>query len=307
MTYQGTLWGTLIEKCLLTNQVKLDVKMLSSEHEITISHKHQSYLKILDVSINDGETVKWAVIKKAYKKRALIVHPDKGGSENAFTELNGAFQRLERLIENGTEFEFGDLTEVSSSLDEMLNELKAHFDKMNAGFDRIDASLDRLISSLDRLHTSLDTGFSRLETSLDKLHATFDTGFSGLHASLGKLNDSVDRMSNSTQELHISLTQLNTSLEADLSKITAIDDKFDIDIPFYLGCYTVFLGSIVSAISGNHQPQNARSVGVFVFGAGLIATGGCLIANSMFKKDKPTPQNEANEQATELKLVNSTN
>ncbi len=239
--------------------------MLSSEHEITISHKHQSYLKILDVSINDGETVKWAVIKKAYKKRALIAHPDKGGSESAFTELNGAFQKLERLIENGTEFEFDDLTEVPSSLDEMLNELKAHFDKMNTNLDR----------SFDELHTS----FSELHASLDELHP-------------------------STSELHTSVSELHTSVNR---LDSTLDDMFNINIPFYLGCYTVFLGSIVSAISGKHQPQNARSVGVFVFGAGLIATGGYLIANSMFKKYKPTPQNEANEQATELKLVNSTN
>lgn len=228
--------------------------MLLPEHKILISTKHQSYLKILDANINDGETVTWAVIRKSYKERALIVHPDKGGSEDTFKELNTAFLKLEHLVENGTELEFDDLTEMPSSLDEMLNELMAHFDRMDEDLKR---------------------------------------SFYEIHSSLDKLDTSVGELNSSVSELHAS--------------IQAIDDKFNIDIPFYMGCYAVFLGSIVSAISGKYQPPNARHVGAFVFGAGLIATGGYLITNSLFQKSQATPNNEDNQQSTKLKLVNNTN
>ena len=248
--------------------------MLTPEHEITISMKHQSYLKILDVNINDGETVTWAVIRKAYKNRALIVHPDKGGSEDTFKELNTAFQKLEHFIQHGTEFEFDGLAEMSSSVDGMLNELNAHFDRMNAHFDR----------NFSEIHSGLD----QLKTSVSELHASTLK----LEVALDSLSDSVDKMAASTKKLRAS--------------IRAIDNQFDIDTPFYLGCYTVFLGSVVFALSGKHQPQNARSVGTFVFSTGLIATGGYLIANSLFKKNKPTAAGEDNEQPTALKLVNGT-
>ncbi len=46
--------------------------MLPPEHQVTISDKHQPYLKILNTNINNGETVAWSVIKTAFKKRALL-------------------------------------------------------------------------------------------------------------------------------------------------------------------------------------------------------------------------------------------
>lgn len=252
--------------------------MLSPEYQIIISPTHQIYLKILDTSINDGETVAWALIRKAYKKRALIVHPDKGGSEEAFKELNTAFQKLEHLIEHGTELELDGLAEMSSSLDEMLNELKAHFDRMNGSLDRMTVRLEHSFSKINESLDKLNTSIGELRTSTQRLVATRDD-----------FSDSVDKMAASTKDLHANIQRL--------------DDMFNIDIPFYLGCYTVFLGSVVSAINGKHQLQHARSMGAFLFGTGLIATGGYLIANSLFKKDKPTPTGEDNGQSTELKLV----
>ena len=252
--------------------------------------------------------------KQRYKKRALIVHPDKGGSKEAFDELNTTFQKLERLIEFGTEFEFDSLTEMSSSLNEMLNELKAHLERMNASFDRTEASLDRMTANLERrfdeLHSTLHNGFFEINASLDRLHTTLDTSFSEIHASLDKLNASVGELHTSTEKLSATFDSLNDSVDKMAASTTnlhasiqRLDDKLNIDIPFYLGCYTVFLGSVVSLISGKHQPQNARPMGAFVFGAGLIVTGGYLVANSLFKKELPAPASENKEQRTELALL----
>lgn len=262
--------------------------MLSPEHEVTISSKHQPYLTILHTTINDGETVTWAVIKKAYKERARIVHPDKGGTEDSFRELNTAFQKLEHLIEYGTELKFNALAEMSSSLVEMLNELRAHRDRMheetrNILRDHFDRMGEELKRGVDELRSTLHTEFSEIPRGarddgmlLHKLDVTSQR----LDEVLNLVRDSDDKMAANTKHLH--------------AIIQAHDDEFNfnIDLSFYFGCYTVFLGSVVSAIGGKHQPQNARSIGTFVFGAGLIATGSYLIANSLFKKDKPTPADE---------------
>lgn len=247
--------------------------MLLPEHQVTISEKHQSYLKTLNTNINEGETVAWSVIKTAYKKRVLVVHPDKGGSKETFDEVNTAFQKLERLIEHGTEFEFDGLAETSSSLDEMLNELpdkiKAKFDRMN---DRMDASFNKMNDSLDRMTARLE----ELHTTFEETRTTLKTGFS-------KINESLDR------------------LETHTDKIEAKTKSMVANIPFYVGCYSVFLGSIISIISNNHQLQNERSSGDFVFGAGLIITGSYLVANSLFKKEPSTSASENKEQRAELK------
>ncbi len=278
--------------------------MLDPKHEITISTKHQSYLKILNANINDGETITWAVIRKAYKKQALIVHPDKGGSEGAFTELNTAFQKLEHLIENGTAFEFDGLVEMSSSLKEMFNELRAHLDRINEDRKR----------SFGELRSTLGTEFSVFHACLDRYHSTLNTNVFEIYYGLNKLNISVGELHASTQKLITALDRLSDAVDKRVAStkelhasIQAIDDQFNIDLPFYLGCYTAFLGSVVSAINSKHQPRNAHSVTALVFGAGLIATGGYLIANSLFKKGKPILSNENNEQLTESTLGNSTN
>lgn len=228
--------------------------MLLPEHEIIISTKHQSYLKILGANINDGDTVTWSVIRKAYEMRVVIVDPYKDGSGEVFRELNAAFQQLEQLIVNGTELKFDE-----------------PWSKLHTGLSDINASLGRL-------HTKLESNFFKIRASIKKIDVALDS-----------LSESADRMAIRAKDLHAS------------------DDKFDIGVPFYLGCYTVFLSSVVFAISGKNQSQNARYVGALMFGAGLISTGSYLIVNGLFKNNNPTPNSEDNEQSIELKSVNSTN
>ncbi len=70
-------------------------------HEIKIMPEHQPYLNVLGLCAHVGDVVRWREINTAYKKRALIVHPDKGGSENAFYALTNAFKALENAVDNG--------------------------------------------------------------------------------------------------------------------------------------------------------------------------------------------------------------
>lgn len=44
-------------------------------------------------------TTDWEEIKKAYKKRAQAVHPDKGGSDKEFMELKEAYEKLKAAYE----------------------------------------------------------------------------------------------------------------------------------------------------------------------------------------------------------------
>jgi DnaJ-class molecular chaperone len=50
----------------------------------------RNYYDILEIE----RTAEEAAIKKAYKKAALIHHPDKGGSDEMFQQVHEAFQVL---------------------------------------------------------------------------------------------------------------------------------------------------------------------------------------------------------------------
>jgi hypothetical protein len=66
-----------------------------------IDNKYAKYTKILGLS-NDNIDVN--IVKKAYKQKALKLHPDKGGNEDNFKELNNAYSKileLLNLIKNG--------------------------------------------------------------------------------------------------------------------------------------------------------------------------------------------------------------
>ena len=54
----------------------------------------RNYYDILDLERNADD----AAIKKAYKKAALVHHPDKGGSDEMFQAVNEAFQVLSDAI-----------------------------------------------------------------------------------------------------------------------------------------------------------------------------------------------------------------
>lgn len=66
-----------------------------------IDNKYAKYTKILGLSIDNIDV---NIVKKAYKQKALKLHPDKGGNEDNFKELNNAYSKileLLNLIKNG--------------------------------------------------------------------------------------------------------------------------------------------------------------------------------------------------------------
>lgn len=54
----------------------------------------RNYYDILEIE----RTADDAAIKKAYKRAALVHHPDKGGSDEMFTQVSEAFQVLSDAI-----------------------------------------------------------------------------------------------------------------------------------------------------------------------------------------------------------------
>lgn len=56
-----------------------------------------SYYKILGVST----TAPWAEIEKAYRIKAKIHHPDRGGDEDAMRVLNDAYNQLKQSHRGG--------------------------------------------------------------------------------------------------------------------------------------------------------------------------------------------------------------
>lgn len=58
----------------------------------------QKDLNTLEMTVENGVSIKWETITKAYKKRARKCHPDKGGSKEAFTQLATAYNELETIF-----------------------------------------------------------------------------------------------------------------------------------------------------------------------------------------------------------------
>lgn len=63
---------------------------------MNIDNKYAKYKKLLGLS-NDNIDVN--IVKKAYKQKALKLHPDKGGNEDNFKELNNAYSKILELLE----------------------------------------------------------------------------------------------------------------------------------------------------------------------------------------------------------------
>lgn len=61
-----------------------------------IDNKYAKYTKILGLS-NDNIDVN--IVKKAYKQKALKLHPDKGGNEDDFKKLNNAYSKILELLD----------------------------------------------------------------------------------------------------------------------------------------------------------------------------------------------------------------
>lgn len=155
--------------------------MPNATQKIKITSDLLPHLEILNIHANNRVVV-WSEIKTAYKKRALIFHPDKGGSAKAFIELNDAFEYLERRANNrgllGLHRRSMDKTSsVSESSEEIFNETDADFVEfrrtMKADFDEIRASLNKCQTTLvDTLRTSSDkltAGFDRIDVELQNL------------------------------------------------------------------------------------------------------------------------------------------
>ena len=59
--------------------------------------KNDNLIKLLGLENKD---INVDILKKAYRKKALILHPDKGGSEDDFKQLHNAYSKLLELINN---------------------------------------------------------------------------------------------------------------------------------------------------------------------------------------------------------------
>ena len=73
----------------------------------------KSCLELLEVNLDGCVTLEdeFKVIKRAYHKKALVTHPDKGGSGEAFRLLNTAFESLKELFENKSILSFKNATD----------------------------------------------------------------------------------------------------------------------------------------------------------------------------------------------------
>ena len=73
-------------------------------------------------------------IKKAYKKKALQKHPDRGGSEEEFQNLKNAYDRLIKHKENPFSTQsFNNIPTTSTTMNDLFNEDIFQF-AFNKGF-----------------------------------------------------------------------------------------------------------------------------------------------------------------------------
>ena len=111
-----------------------------SESDFKVHASMQAALQVLGLELETGAMLSWKTVKSAYKKQALLRHPDHGGSSEAFGELTNAIARL-KAIAFGNELPADDFDWV---------------EEINAGLDELRASNDRLVHSVGRFEHSVD-------------------------------------------------------------------------------------------------------------------------------------------------------
>ena len=75
--------------------------------------------KLLNIDVNSDINE----IKKAYKKLALKKHPDRGGSQEEFQNLQNAYDRLLKYKENPQQFNsFNAIPVNSTTMNDLFNE-----------------------------------------------------------------------------------------------------------------------------------------------------------------------------------------
>ena len=82
-------------------------------------HSRSSDLQVLGLADPAGGTVDAATVRKAYHRLAKLVHPDRGGTKEAFQLLVASFERLsgKESAAQGSPAEAGGVSRTSTQLD----------------------------------------------------------------------------------------------------------------------------------------------------------------------------------------------
>jgi hypothetical protein len=107
----------------------------SDDCEFEICERMQDHLKALGLSVSNQTKLLWRDIKKAYRDKALVAHPDKGGSNQAFLDIKSAFDALHQLVFDATSSNEED--PIAAAYYARVAKLFADIVELDAGMDRV--------------------------------------------------------------------------------------------------------------------------------------------------------------------------
>lgn len=128
---------------IFTNRTEQD----ASNPQFTVNRTMQPYLQTLEIHRGSGESISWEEIRKAFKKKALRVHPDKNSN---MEEANEAFNKLKEALDY-----FESLTQGNDdsifNIEQRLDNLRIGINKLNKRREEFDIALQELNQRIDRL------------------------------------------------------------------------------------------------------------------------------------------------------------
>lgn len=151
------------------------------EPVIIVSAEMQTDLQLLGLPCSSGSELHWADVQCAYRKTALLMHPDKGGSDEDFQRLTSALDRLLQLCfpeaVDGTHVRIVPMCDPRivalfaqvASLKEEIRESRARTRVILARTDAIMARTDAIMAESDAIMARTDACIEKVNQSFNDL------------------------------------------------------------------------------------------------------------------------------------------
>ena len=131
----------------------------SDDIQLTVRSNMQPFLSLLDLNINTGALLNLSDVRVAYRRKVLLAHPDRGGSNERFHAVQNALEQLKCLGRSELSSQIVSDNQFADYFTDMMNEINLSLDSC----DRNLASCDINLASCDRQAADIENRLTRLE------------------------------------------------------------------------------------------------------------------------------------------------
>jgi len=140
--------------------------------ELQVATWMRPHFKTLGMEVESGQLIKFNEIKKTYRQKALVLHPDKNPSSMAhqdFVKLSTAYKQLEMAFSGLSEEVISRFS--NADLWEMCGELRSRIDKVIQSIDTVIQSYDEISKRAQEMSQNTQAMIDRMDILFKKCDA----------------------------------------------------------------------------------------------------------------------------------------